>query len=31
MTGEQLQHLHVEIDTAPGSLLIRYRKAGGTP
>ena len=27
MTGEQLQHLRVEIDTAPGSVLIRYQKA----
>jgi len=31
MTGEQLKHLHVEIDTAPGSVLIRYKKAGATP
>ncbi len=27
MTGEQLMHLRVEIDTKPGSLLIRYAQA----
>jgi alpha-galactosidase len=27
MTGQQLQHLRVEIDTEPGSVLIRYQKA----
>ena len=26
MTGEQLKHLRVEIDTSPGSVLIRYQK-----
>ena len=31
MTGEQLKHLHVEIDTAPGSVLIRFKKAGRRP
>lgn len=29
MTGEQLKHLRVTIGTAPGSVLIRYRKANG--
>ncbi len=27
MTGEQLKHLHIEISTQPGSLLIRYQLA----
>jgi alpha-galactosidase len=26
MTGSQLAHLHVEIKSAPGSLLVRYRQ-----
>jgi alpha-galactosidase len=30
LTGEQLKHLRVEIDTAPGSVLIRYRKTNVT-
>jgi alpha-galactosidase len=28
MTGEQLTHMRVEIDTKPGSLLIRFQQAG---
>jgi alpha-galactosidase len=31
MTGEQLMHLRVEIDSKPGSLLIRYQQADVTP
>jgi hypothetical protein len=27
MTGKQLMHLHIEIGTQPGSLLIRYQVA----
>ena len=30
MTGEQLKHLRVNIDTAPGSVLIRYQKTNVT-
>ena len=29
MTGEQLRHMRVEIDSKPGSLLIRYQQADG--
>ncbi len=28
MTGSELANLHVDINHAPGSLLVRYRKAG---
>jgi alpha-galactosidase len=28
MTGGQLAHLHVDINHAPGSLLVRYQKTG---
>jgi alpha-galactosidase len=28
MTGQQLKRLRVDIDTAPGSLLVRYRQVG---
>jgi hypothetical protein len=28
MTGAELAHLKVNIDHAPGSLLVRYQKAG---
>jgi alpha-galactosidase len=28
MTGEQLMHMQVKIDSTPGSLLIRYQNAG---
>ncbi len=31
MTGKQLKHLRVDIDTAPGSVLIRFKKAGRRP
>ena len=31
MTGEELWHLHVEIESAPGSMLIRYKKTGVKP
>jgi len=28
MSGEQLMHLRVDIDTKPGSLLVKYKQAG---
>jgi hypothetical protein len=28
MTGEELMHLRVDIDTKPGSLLVKYKQAG---
>jgi alpha-galactosidase len=31
MTGKQLTHLHVEIDSKPGSLLIRFQQADAVP
>jgi alpha-galactosidase len=30
MTGKQLMHLHIEIGTKPGSLLIKYQLADAT-
>jgi alpha-galactosidase len=31
ITGSELAHLHVDINQAPGSLLVRYRKTGAAP
>lgn len=31
MTGAELQHLKIEINDSPGSLLVEYKKTGGGP
>jgi len=31
MTGAELQHLKIEINDSPGSLVIEYKKASNVP